>query len=105
MYGLAQYTRDLPPSECTSCLIDYLAVIDNHEGESVTNSTEVSVMGFSCYLTYQVNEPIHIAGMALPPPAAEPLTGSSPPPPVGNGKTPLIAALAAVAVAIFSAGV
>ncbi|RLM69163.1 cysteine-rich repeat secretory protein 38-like [Panicum miliaceum] len=108
MYGMAQCTRDLPPGECTSCLIDHLAVV--YRDVSVINCTDASVMGLSCYLSYQVNEPIHIAGMEAvppsPPPAAEPPTGSAPPAPVGHSKTPaLIAALAAAAVTLFSAGV
>jgi hypothetical protein len=65
MYGMAQCTRDLPPAECSGCLLDHLAVM--YREASITNSTEASVMGLSCYLTYQVDKPIHIAGIAVPP--------------------------------------
>ncbi|XP_034570115.1 antimicrobial ginkbilobin-2-like protein [Setaria viridis] len=109
MYGMAQCTRDLPLSECSSCLIDLLAVM--YEDVDVTNSTSASVMGVSCYLMYQM-EPINfIAGMVAVPPAAppaEPPTGSaaaSPPaPPVGPKTTVVIAAMAAAAVTLFSVG-
>ncbi|XP_034570116.1 antimicrobial ginkbilobin-2-like protein [Setaria viridis] len=109
MYGMAECTRDLPLSECSSCLIDLLAVM--YEDVGVTNSTSASVMGVSCYLMYQM-EPINfIAGMAAVPPAAppaEPPTGSaaaSPAaPPVGPKTTVVIAAMAAAAVTLFSVG-
>ncbi|KAF8747295.1 hypothetical protein HU200_013241 [Digitaria exilis] len=105
MYGMAQCTRDLPASECTACLLDLLAVM--YKDVSVTNNTEASVMGFSCYLTYQIDDPIYIDGMApplspapapLPVPAVTTPTGSSSaaPPPVAKMTTVLIAALAAV---------
>ncbi|KAF8647775.1 hypothetical protein HU200_065189 [Digitaria exilis] len=106
MYGMAQCTRDLPASECTGCLVDLLAVM--YRDVSVTNSTEASVMGFSCYLRYQMDEPIHIAGMALPPspppPAATHPTGSASPSTVGKMTTVLIAA-AAVTLLITAIGV
>ncbi|RCV39735.1 hypothetical protein SETIT_8G247000v2 [Setaria italica] len=104
IYGMAQCTRDLPPAECSGCLLDHLSVM--YRDASVTNSTEASVMGLTCYLTYQMNKPIHIAGVALPPAAqpSETPTGSAPPPPVVK-TTVLIAALAAAAVTLFSVGV
>ncbi|XP_004980922.2 cysteine-rich repeat secretory protein 38-like [Setaria italica] len=108
MYGMAQCTRDLPRSECSSCLIDLLAVM---YGESITNSTSASVMGLSCYLMYQMNEPINfIAGMVAVPPAAppaEPPTGSAAASPAArpvSPKTTVIVALAVAAVTLFSVG-
>ena len=107
---MAQCTRDMPPGECTGCLIDHLAVM--YRELSIIDSEGDSIMGLSCYLRYQVNEPIHITGMEAvplppPPPPAEPPTGSAPPPLLGNSKTPaLMAALmAAAAVTLLSAGV
>ncbi|KAF8699070.1 hypothetical protein HU200_034761 [Digitaria exilis] len=105
---MAQCTRDLRPSDCTACLGDLLAVM-YRDVSSVTNvtrsTTPPSVMGFSCYLTYQINEPIHIAGIMDPPPLPSsppgPPTGSSSAtPPVGKMTTVLIAALAAVTLLI-----
>ena len=52
-------------SESTSCLLDNLAVM--YRDVSVTNDTSAIVMGFSCYLRYQLNKPIDIAGLAQPP--------------------------------------
>ncbi|KAF8699071.1 hypothetical protein HU200_034762 [Digitaria exilis] len=106
MYGMAQCTRDLHASECTGCLVDLLAVM--YRDVSVTNSTEASVMGFSCYLRYQMDEPINVAGMALPPsqpppPATHP-TGSASPSTGGKMTTVLIAA-AAVTLLITATGV
>ena len=81
---MPQCTRDLPLSECTSCLLDNLAVM--YRDVSVTNDTSAIVMGFSCYLRYQLNKPIDIAGLAQPPsppptaderPAARSSTSSS----------------------------
>ncbi|KAF0893138.1 hypothetical protein E2562_023172 [Oryza meyeriana var. granulata] len=101
MYRMSQCTRDLlPASECTGCLVDHLAVM--YRDVSVISSTVASVMGTRCYLTYQLNKPILIAGMAPPPspsaPTAEPPTGSAPSSP--GGRTPLIAALAVAAGAV-----
>ena len=105
MYGMAQCTRDLPLSECSSCLIDLLAVM--YGDVDVTNSTSAQVMGLSCYLMYQMDKPINfIAGMVAPPPAAPPAgsaAASSPAPRVGP-KTTVIAALAAAAVTLFGVG-
>jgi hypothetical protein len=80
---------------------------------SVTNSTEASVMGLSCYLKYQMNKPIHIVGIAVPPaappapapPTANTPTGSAAPPsPVGK-RTVFIAVMTTAAVTFFGVGV
>jgi len=51
VYGLAQCTGDLEPSECTSCLMYRLALVSsgNHTG-----ATRASIWGFSCYLRTEV---------------------------------------------------
>jgi hypothetical protein len=76
---------------------------------SVTNSTEASVMGLTCYLKYQMNKPINIAGVVLPPaaqPSDENSAGSAPPTPVAKTTTTvLVAVLAAAAVTLFSVAV
>ncbi|KAL6902137.1 hypothetical protein ACP4OV_005013 [Aristida adscensionis] len=90
LYGMAQCSRDLTPGDCTRCLMDNLAVVS--DDVSMVNSTRGSVMGFSCYLKFRVNAPIHITGPAKPPapvPAAAQATA-----------TPLMAALAAAAGAV-----
>jgi hypothetical protein len=66
VYGLAQCTGDLEPSECTRCLTYFLAEVSSGD---MTNATRRSVWGFSCYLRYQVNDPIDvIAGPLAPSP-------------------------------------
>ncbi|CAO2206561.1 unnamed protein product [Urochloa humidicola] len=101
MYGMAQCTRDLPPSECSSCLVGLLAAM--YGDVSVTNSTSARLMGLSCYLRYQINNPISfIAGMVPAVPPAAPPTGSA----AAALPTPLLAALlAATAVTLFSRAV
>ncbi|OEL36903.1 hypothetical protein BAE44_0002077 [Dichanthelium oligosanthes] len=67
VYGLVQCTRDLPPSECTSCLKFQLRAASDPD---MVNSTDGSVKGFSCYLRYQLNDPIDInAALHRRPPA------------------------------------
>uniref|UniRef100_A0ACD6A230 Uncharacterized protein n=1 Tax=Avena sativa TaxID=4498 RepID=A0ACD6A230_AVESA len=56
MYGVAQCTRDLPPSECMRCLSYYT---DQLPRLFPNNSVEGSVTGYSCYLryiTYNINQ-------------------------------------------------
>ena len=72
VYGLAQCTGDLEPSECTRCLMYFLAVVSSGD---MANATRRSVWGFSCHLRYQVNDPIDvIAG----PPAPSPQPAATP---------------------------
>ncbi|CAO2150274.1 unnamed protein product [Urochloa humidicola] len=90
MYGMAQCALDLPPAECSSCLVDLLA--NTYSVMFVNNSTSARLMELRCYLRYQINQPItFIPGMVaeppLPPPAAT--SGSAAPP------TPLVMALLA----------
>ncbi|CAO2145206.1 unnamed protein product [Urochloa humidicola] len=89
-YGMAQCALDLPPAECSSCLVDLLA--NTYSVMFVNNSTSARLMELRCYLRYQINQPItFIPGMVaeppLPPPAAT--SGSATPP------TPLVMALLA----------
>jgi len=78
MYGLAQCTRDLNPTECTRCVNIYIAQL----GSTFPNSTGGCIKGSSCNLVYQVGFPINIT---LPPiprlPAATSSTMPAPPPP------------------------
>ncbi|CAL4922680.1 unnamed protein product [Urochloa decumbens] len=96
VYGLAQCTGDLAASECARCLAYLLAVASGDDG--MGNATRGSVRGFSCYLRYQVNEPIDIGSSAAPSP--QPTADQSGPaaaPWTGSTMTTRIAGLAAAA--------
>ncbi|XP_066359784.1 antimicrobial ginkbilobin-2-like protein [Miscanthus floridulus] len=74
MYGLAQCTRDLNGSECSTCIRSYAIRL----GKLFPSHTGCSIKGYSCYLRYQVSFPIDIT---LPPaPAPAPPTSSPPTP-------------------------
>ncbi|KAG2630658.1 hypothetical protein PVAP13_3KG541200 [Panicum virgatum] len=74
MYGLAQCTRDLDASECSSCISSYTGRL----GTQFPNNTGGAIKGYSCYLVYLVT-PLDIT---LPPaPVAGPPPSLSPPPP------------------------
>ncbi|KAL6593923.1 hypothetical protein ACP70R_048824 [Stipagrostis hirtigluma subsp. patula] len=90
VYGLAQCTRDLPPGECAGCLGKLL-------GKVPSDVTKGTVNGVSCYLRYQVNEPIHITDPAAPAPSSPQNSGAPPPAGSTGFKTPVIAAVAAAA--------
>ncbi|KAG2622182.1 hypothetical protein PVAP13_3NG279205 [Panicum virgatum] len=70
MYGLAQCTRDLNPTECTRCVKIYIAQVES----TFPNYTGGCIKGSSCNLVSQVGFPIDIT---LPPMPALP----APPPP------------------------
>jgi len=80
MYGLAQCTRDLNPTECTRCVNIYIAQLVSTF--PFPNYTGGCIKGSSCNLVYQVGFPINIT---LPPiprlPAATSSTMPAPPPP------------------------
>jgi hypothetical protein len=76
--GLAQCTRDLPPSECQRCISSYAALMP----ELFTNRSGGEMKGYSCYLRYQLG-PFDITmppdEPATPPvPALPPSTSSRP---------------------------
>ncbi|XP_066358979.1 antimicrobial ginkbilobin-2-like protein [Miscanthus floridulus] len=74
MYGLAQCTRDLNGSECSTCIRSYAIRL----GKLFPNHTGCSIKGYSCYLRYKVSFLIDIT---LPPaPAPAPPTSSPPTP-------------------------
>ncbi|CAN6338892.1 unnamed protein product [Urochloa humidicola] len=73
MYGLAQCTRDLNASECTSCINEYVGRL----GELFPNNTGGAIKGYSCYLRYQVGA----FDITLPPTPASPPPAPQPPPP------------------------
>ncbi|CAN6343749.1 unnamed protein product [Urochloa humidicola] len=71
MYGLAQCTRDLNASECTSCINNYVGQL----GDMFPNNTGGAIKGYSCYLRYQVGS----FEITLPPtPASLPPTLTPP---------------------------
>ncbi|CAN6373732.1 unnamed protein product [Urochloa humidicola] len=91
MYGMAQCSLDLPPAECSSCLVDLLA--NTYSVMFVTNSTSARLMELRCYLRYQVNQRItFIPGMVAEPPLPPPAAASAAAP----APTPLVVALLAV---------
>ncbi|CAL4897914.1 unnamed protein product [Urochloa decumbens] len=74
MYGLAQCTRDLNASECTSCINNYVGRL----GDLFPNNTGGAIKGYSCYLRYQVGS----FEITLPPtPALPPAALPTPTPP------------------------
>jgi len=75
MYGLAQCTRDLNGSQCSTCISGYA----NRLGDLFPDNTGGSIKGYSCYLRYLV-APIHITLPPAPAPAPEPPTSSPPTP-------------------------
>ncbi|CAN6312738.1 unnamed protein product [Urochloa humidicola] len=99
VYGMAQCTGDLAPSECARCLAYLLAKASG--GDEMGNATRGSVRGFSCYLRYQVNDPILIGGAAAAPapqpPAPADQSGAAAPHFTGSTTTTVIARLAAAA--------
>ncbi|CAN6300892.1 unnamed protein product [Urochloa humidicola] len=99
MYGMAQCTGDLAPSECGRCLA-YLLAVASEDDDGMGNATRGSVRGFSCYLRYQVNDPIHIGGTAAAPapqPPAADQSGAAAPHFTGSTTTTVIARLAVAA--------
>jgi len=75
MYGLAQCTRDLNPTECTRCVNIYIAQLVS-TFLPFPNYTGGCIKGSSCNLVYQVGFPPGI-DVTLPPMPALP----APPPP------------------------
>ncbi|KAL6888798.1 hypothetical protein ACP4OV_009824 [Aristida adscensionis] len=88
MYGLAQCTRDLGAADCRRCLIGFVADLSIW----CPNNTMGAVKGYSCYVRYQIGDPLDIT---IPPP----LPGPSPPPPAGP-KAGLVAGVAVGSVAV-----
>lgn len=66
VHGLAQCTRDLSASECTRCLLYYGV---DELPRYFPNNTGGAIKGYSCYVRYQLGEPIDIT---LPPAPAQP---------------------------------
>nr|ABA99261.1 hypothetical protein LOC_Os12g41410 [Oryza sativa Japonica Group] len=78
MYGLAQCTRDLAVSECSTCLSDYIVQLS----KIFPNNSWAAIKGYSCYLRYDLSP----FGITLPP--------SSPvPPPSSTRSTGFVAGL------------
>ncbi|KAJ1297108.1 hypothetical protein BS78_01G352700 [Paspalum vaginatum] len=96
--GLAQCTGDLEPRECTRCLMEHLAAVTRVR--DMDNATGGYVKGISCYLRYQVNEPILEPAPPAPQPSAAPSGAAPPAGSMGGSKAPLTAALAAAAGAV-----
>lgn len=71
MYGMAQCTRDLNASECSSCLRDHLPAYSNLLPlMKFANKSFSGFMGYSCYMRYSIGIPIPITifPVAEPPP-------------------------------------
>jgi len=58
LYGFVQCTRDLEASECTRCLVLALTLLS--ERKDLNSSLAGSVKGNSCYVRYQLNNPIQV---------------------------------------------
>ncbi|KAF2908743.1 hypothetical protein DAI22_12g205500 [Oryza sativa Japonica Group] len=104
LYGLAQCTRDLAPSECRRCLNGYVDGLSN----TFPNNSGGDIKGYSCYVSYRL-WPIEIT---LPPPPSpapslppSPLSSPAPPAPPSTGSstgsTRLVVGLTVSAVSIF----
>ncbi|CAD6267042.1 unnamed protein product [Miscanthus lutarioriparius] len=76
MYGLAQCTRDLNGSECSTCIRSYAVRLR----KLFPSHTGCSIKGYSCYLRYQVSFLIDITLPPAPAPAPAPPTSSPPTP-------------------------
>ncbi|RCV19428.1 hypothetical protein SETIT_3G383500v2 [Setaria italica] len=70
MYGLAQCTRDLNASECSSCVSSYT----DRLGDLFPNNTGGAIKGYSCYLRYQVG----VLDITLPPAPTPPAISVGP---------------------------
>ncbi|CAD6267048.1 unnamed protein product [Miscanthus lutarioriparius] len=75
MYGLAQCTRDLNGSECSTCIRSYAIRL----GKLFPNHTGCSIKGYSCYLRYMVSFLIDITLPPAPPTSSPPTPGTHPP--------------------------
>ncbi|XBI87461.1 hypothetical protein VPH35_025554 [Triticum aestivum] len=64
MHGLAQCTRDLNASECSSCLTEFVAALSDVR----PNNIKGGVKGYSCYVAYSIGDDLKIT---IPPPAEE----------------------------------
>ncbi|CAN6373738.1 unnamed protein product [Urochloa humidicola] len=81
LYGMAQCALDLSPDECRSCLFELVAATYTYPVMwGSRNRPDARIMGLTCYIRYQINEPItFIPGMVAEPPAPPPAapTGSA----------------------------
>jgi hypothetical protein len=69
VYRLAQCTRDLIAGECTRCLTYFMGKLLS----SCPNHTSGAVMGYNCYLVYQIGRDLNITfPPSHPPPSTSP---------------------------------
>ncbi|CAN6338254.1 unnamed protein product [Urochloa humidicola] len=75
MFGLAQCTRDLSASECSKCLIYFVAKLSS----SRPNHTYGAVKGYSCYIAYQIGKDLGITFPPAPPSISSPQEAATSP--------------------------